>query len=80
VKVEVRLLATLARYLPPGTSREGVVLDLPAGTTVGAALRALGVPPDVDCLCVVNGRDAEPHAPLRDGDVVTLCPPLVGGL
>ena len=79
MKVEVRLFATLARYLPPGSSRDSVLLDLPAGATVGAALHALGIPAEVECLRVVNGRDADPGDPLREGDVVTVCPPLVGG-
>jgi molybdopterin converting factor small subunit len=79
VKVEVRLFATLARYLPAGSSRDGVTLDLPAGATVALAMGTLGLPRDLECLKVVNGLDADLGHPLREGDVVTVCPPLVGG-
>jgi molybdopterin converting factor small subunit len=79
VRVEVRLFATLGAYLPRGASRDSVVLDLPPGATVGVAMGALGIPGDLECLKVVNGLDAEPDHPLADGDVVTVCPPLVGG-
>jgi molybdopterin converting factor small subunit len=79
VKVEVRLFATLAGYLPVGSSRDSVILDLPSGATVAAAMGALGLPSDLECLKVVNGLDADPAHPLREGDVVTVCPPLVGG-
>ena len=79
MRVEVRLFATLARYLPEGAARDSAILDLPAGATVDAAMRSLGIPGDLECLRVVNGHDAEPGHGLRDGDVLTVCPPLVGG-
>ena len=79
MKVEVRLLATLARYRPAGTPPEGGMLDLPVGATVALAMKTLGIPVELECLRIVNGLDAGPERPLADGDVLTLCPPLVGG-
>jgi hypothetical protein len=79
VKVEVHLFATLAGYLPPGASRDAVIVELPDGATVAQALATLGIPGGLECLRVVNGRDADPGHLLREGDVVTVCPPLVGG-
>jgi molybdopterin converting factor small subunit len=79
MRVEVRLFATLGAYLPSTASRDSVHLDLPAGATVGAVMASLGIPGDLECLKVVNGLDADPDHPLTDGDVVTVCPPLVGG-
>ncbi len=79
MKVEVRLLATLAAYRPAGSPRDGVILDLPPDATVASAMGALGIPATLECLRVVNGLDAGEDRPLADGDVLTLCPPLVGG-
>jgi molybdopterin converting factor small subunit len=79
VKVEVHFFATLSAYRPGGTDGDGLTLDVPDGTTVRDLIRALRVPPDVDCLRVVNGRDAPPDQRLVDGDVVSLFPPLAGG-
>jgi hypothetical protein len=79
VKVEVRLLATLAAYRPAGFRRDGGTLDLPAGATVGLAMSALGIPAGLECLRIVNGLDAPVERPLVEGDVLTLCPPLAGG-
>ena len=79
MKVEVRLFATLAAFLPAGSSRDTVVLDLPPGATVGDVLRQLRIPQHVECLRFVNGRDAPHEYRLSEGDVVTVCPPLVGG-
>jgi hypothetical protein len=79
VKVEIRLLATLATYRPAGSPAEGGILNLPSGATVGQAMQTLGIPAEIDCLRIVNGLDAGIERPLADGDVLTLCPPLVGG-
>ena len=37
------------------------------------------IPDEVPRLLLVNGRDVEPTARLRPGDVVDVLPPLVGG-
>ena len=79
MKVEVGLFATLATYLPAGTSGDSVVLDLPDGSTLGDVVRSLAIPDDLECLRVINGRDAPPEQPLHDGDVVSIFPPLAGG-
>jgi molybdopterin converting factor small subunit len=79
VKVEVRLFATLAAYLPP-TSRQGVVVvEVAPGSTVRDVIRHLGIPADLERVSLVNGGDAADERPLQAGDVVTLFPPLAGG-
>jgi molybdopterin converting factor small subunit len=78
VRVEVRLFATLARYLPDDGTGVTVV-DLHEGSTVGDLARALGIPADLSRIALVNDHDAADDRPLRAGDVVTLFPPLAGG-
>ena len=79
MKVEVALFATLAAYLPAAGGGDSVTLDLPDGTTVGQVIESLEIPADLDCLRVVNGRDAPPEQVLSDGDVLSVFPPLAGG-
>lgn len=79
MKVEVELFATLSVYRPGGASGDGVTLEVPDGTTVGDLIRFLQIPPDADCLRVVNGHDAPSDQRLEDGDVLSLFPPLAGG-
>jgi molybdopterin converting factor small subunit len=79
MRVEVRLFATLGRYLPEGSQGDSVVLELPDGATVGHVVRALGIPPELECLTVINGHDAPASQPLSDGDVLAMFPPLAGG-
>jgi len=79
VKVEVHLTANLRVYLPAGTPRDNVILDVPDGATVDQVVDSLRVPPELERLTVVNGRDAVPEQRLCEGDVLSLFPPLAGG-
>ena len=79
MRVEVRLFATLERFLPSG-SRDGVaVLDVPEGSSAADVARRLGIPTGFDRVLLVNGREAEPERTLAPGDVLALYPPLSGG-
>lgn len=73
------LFATLAVHLPTPNTGNSVLLEVPDGTTVGEVLQSLAIPPDVECLRVVNGKDAEPEQPLNEGDILSIFPPLAGG-
>ena len=79
VKIEVRLFANLARYLPPGTRGGATTLEVPADATLASLVGRLAIPDDLPRLMLVNGRDATPGHRLVAGDVVILFPPLVGG-
>jgi len=79
MKVEVRLFALLEQYLPAGSHGDGIVLDLPPGTTVGHVVESLKIPHDLSCITVVNGHDAPLERVLVTGDVLAMFPPLAGG-
>jgi len=79
VRVEVRLFATLAAFLPP-EGRDGTAeLEIPEGSTVTDVTSRLGIPADLARVVLVNGRDIGSEAPLTSRDVVTIFPPLAGG-
>ena len=79
MRIEIQLFATLSEYRPGGASGEGVTVEVPEGTTVQELVQALKIPPDVECLRVVNGCDASSDQRLVEGDVLSLFPPLAGG-
>ena len=79
MRVEVRVFATLAPYLPKDNQDGSAVLELVEGSTVGDAAGTLGIPQDFPRIVLVNGENADEHRRLRTGDVVTLFPPLAGG-
>ena len=79
MRVEVKLFATLARYLPETTQTDSTFLDLAEGSTVADVAARLGIPADLSRITLLNDGEADDSRPLRDGDVVTLFPPLAGG-
>ena len=79
MRVEVRLFATLAAFLPPDGRDGAAELEIPEGSTVAEVARRLGIPPDLGRVVLVNGRDVGSEAPLAALDVVTIFPPLAGG-
>ena len=78
--VEVRLFATLAQFLPPGSHDGSAVLDVPEAATIDLVTRRLGIPPGLECILLVNGSEAQAGQTLRSGDVIDIFPPLAGGV
>jgi len=74
MKVEIRLFATF---------REGrfkkEVWELPEGTKVIDVLNRLGIKPEEVAILLVNGMNAESEYVLKDGDYISLFPPVGGG-
>ena len=79
MKIEVRLFATLATYLPDESDGRSATLEIPDGGMVGDVVRSLGIPEDTPFITMINGRDATLDQPLADGNVLSLFPPLAGG-
>jgi sulfur carrier protein len=79
VKVEIALYATLSKYLPPGAQNRKAVIEAKAGATVREVMNQLGVPPDLPIMLLVNGRQAPDGTVLKDGETVSVFPPLAGG-
>ena len=63
MKVEVRLFATLARYLPTDAEAGFTHLDVAEGSSVGDVAGALGIPPDLSRIVLVNDQDADEGRP-----------------
>jgi molybdopterin converting factor small subunit len=74
MKVEIRLFATLRtdRFKKEERSVE-------EGTTVQVIVDDLNIPHEDIAILLVNGRDGELSSPLKDGDTVSLFPPVGGG-
>ena len=79
MKVEVRLFATFAAFLPPHSVAGAAAIEVGEGTTVAGLAEHLGIPAAVSRITLVNGEDADPDRRLASGDVVAVFPPLAGG-
>ena len=82
--VEIKLFAGLRDRFPRG-QRGRAHLELAPGTTLGALLNQLEVPPRQAQMTLVNGVQV-PRSPgvreqheLFEGDVVAIFPPVAGG-
>lgn len=80
MRVTVLLFASYADALGART----LTLDLPAAARAGDVVRLLRERPGADALppaplVAVNERYAAAEAPVREGDVIAVLPPVAGG-
>jgi sulfur carrier protein ThiS len=75
--IEVRLLLTFKELSPNG--EDPFTLEFPPGVTVAQALESLGIPVEKRKVLVLNGRMTNNLQMLKDGDQLTVFPPLEGG-
>lgn len=79
MKVEVRVFATLRRYLPELGIGEARVIDVPEGTTLDEIREILGLPEEEVKVIMVNHLQAAPEDLAADGDRITYIPAVAGG-
>ena len=72
--VEIRLFESLKKHQP-----EGAKVRLAEGSRVTDLLDALGISVDDVGILIINQSDGRFDQLLRNGDVVTLIPPIGGG-
>lgn len=79
MQVEVRVFATLRRYLPELGIGEKKIIEVKPGTTVGELANMLGLPEEEVKICMRNGLHAEEDETIQDGDRIAFFPPVAGG-
>lgn len=79
ITIEVRLYATLRKYVPGQGIGEALRLSLAEGSRLADLLAHLGVPAGELKTAFVNNRRQEGDYRLQDGDRVALFPPVAGG-
>jgi molybdopterin synthase sulfur carrier subunit len=79
MKVQVKLFASLRKYLPSGARDDTITLDVPEGATVAEIVTRLGIPGEHARMAVCGGKQVETSTPIADGQQVSLFPPLAGG-
>jgi sulfur carrier protein len=77
MKFEIKLYAGLEENLPGGQRKSEA--ELREGATVGDALKFLTLEERFLAIILVNGVHAGPETVLREGDVLSIFPPLAGG-
>tara|TARA_B100000131_G_scaffold315306_1_gene353494 strand:- start:195 stop:446 length:252 start_codon:yes stop_codon:yes gene_type:complete len=83
MKINLKLYASLGRYLPSEARKNEVVVRIQEEMTVDEVLRDYAVPGDMCHLVLVNGVFIPPSErdvyKLKEGDSLAVWPPVAGG-
>ncbi len=79
MEIEVKLFATLRDYLPKGSSRFSCKMEIDDHTTVEDILSRLKIPEEMPKIILLNGAHAKKDQTLKEGDVLSIFPPVAGG-
>lgn len=77
MKVLVDLYVNLKKYAPADNSSFEIQLE--SGATVKTVLEVLKIPAEEKTVILVNGRNANESASLKEKDTITLYSPISGG-
>lgn len=77
--IEVSLFAGMGKYSPDGKEAKHFCLDVAAGTTVESVLKKLDIPESAPKILIVNGMVTHSKAMLKQGDILSIYPPVGGG-
>ena len=80
VLIEIRLFSYFKKYLPdPGSVDNSCFLDIEENTAVKRVLSELGVPLDIPKVIRINNQEGHLEDILKNGDSLTIFPPMAGG-
>jgi sulfur carrier protein ThiS len=77
--IEVKLFATLRDYLPAGSGRFSCTMEIDGQTRIHDIIIKLKIPDEIPTIILVNGVHGKKDQILKDGDVVSIFPPVAGG-
>jgi sulfur carrier protein len=79
MEIEVKLFATLRDYLPKGSGRFSCKMEVGGSTRVQDVLSRLKIPEEIPKIILVNGVHGKKEQILKDGDILSIFPPVAGG-
>jgi len=79
MEIEVKLFATLRDFLPEGSTRFSCKMEIDGKTRVQDILSKLKIPEEMPKIILVNGIHGKKEQILKDGDVLSVFPPVAGG-
>ena len=79
MEVKVKLFATLRDYLPKNSDGKSFQLEIDEKTTINQIITQLEIPEEIPKIILVNGLQGYIDQTLKDGDVLSIFPPVAGG-
>jgi sulfur carrier protein ThiS len=77
MQIRINLYLTFKERAPGGEN--SFSMEMPDGSTLDEALESLGISSREPKVALINGRSAASGAELKDGDQLTVFPPMEGG-
>ncbi len=79
MQIEVKLFATLRDFLPEGSDRFSCRMEIDGQTRVQDILSRLKISEEMPKIILVNGIHGKKDQLLKEGDVLSVFPPVAGG-
>ena len=79
MEVTVKLFATLRDYLPKNSDGKSCRVEIDENTTIEQIITQLKLPEEIPKIILVNGLNGSIDQTLKDGDVLSIFPPVAGG-
>jgi len=79
MEIEIKLFATLRDYLPKGSSRFSFKMEIDSHTPIQDILSKLKIPEEMPKIILVNGIHGKKDQILKEGDILSIFPPVAGG-
>ena len=79
MQVQLKLIDIFRDFLPPGSCFSDCRLEFPEKAAIGDIFLRLAIPDDLPRMVFCNGRPADEHQLLTDGDAVAIFSPIFGG-
>jgi molybdopterin converting factor small subunit len=77
--IEIRLFASFRVFLPPGHTGFSFFITIDEEITVAELIALLNIPADTPKITVVRGNQVPEDYRIREGDTVSIFPPIAGG-
>ncbi len=79
MRITVELQQYLDQYSPGDDDQRLFPYEVPDGTTVHDVIRKLRIPAELASVIIVSGEPTDDTQALKEGDRLTLIPPIAGG-
>jgi len=79
MQVKVKLFATLRDYLPKDSDGRSCQVTIDKATTIEQIIAQFKIPEEIPKIILVNGLNGTMDQTLKEGDEVSIFPPVAGG-
>jgi sulfur carrier protein ThiS len=83
MKMQLKLYASLTKFLPEGSANHTAELDVDEGMTATQVIEKMQLPKEACFLVLLDGIYLTPEErdvrPIREGEALSIWPPIAGG-